>query len=1402
MISKNKNKHQKKYFHVQINKTKKLTKGYFYIENLILYLMIFKISSTFSLSRRRNINVFESEIKLLITGNNANNNLLSSTFEANPSQVLVNGVVETSCSKTCYLKKGVNNVTIKFEEQLESCKNLFNGLTNIKEIDLSKFDASKVKDMSYMFAGCSNLEKIYFGNIKTNLVENMESLFKNCTKLTSIDLSNFETVSVTNMANMFSDCQNVKHINISVQFKTSKVENFMRWLYHCYELVSIDVSNFDTSKVKNMHQMFYVCSKIKYWNLSHFNTSNVEDMSWMFSYSEKLKYVDLSNFNISHVNNFAEMFRGCTSLVYMNLKNFINNNEDIIFRDATKNVPNSVKICLNDESTRNKFFGQNKNSDCSDTCFKNNIKIDLLQNKCVEKCDDKKTYEYDTFCYNNYIHLKIKGEGIRNFLDGEFNSDPSEVWVNDIFQIFCKKNCTMRNSINDVIIRFEGQLESCKNIFIQLTTLLEIDLSYLDTSKVTDMSYMFNGCGNLEKINFGNIKTNKVENMENLFHYCKKLNSIDVSNFDTSSVINMGRLFSYCESLKSIDVSNFKTSNVKAMFEIFGHCTSLKFLNISNFDTSKVIYMQGMFYNLYNLVSLDVHINTSNANNMTDMFYGCSKLTTLDVSSFDTSSVLLMTNMFYKCSNLVSIDVSKFKTSNVENMYQLFANCYQLTSIDLSNFDTSKVTTMERMFYKCNSLKSLNVSKFNTIRVNNMRDLFAYCFQLTSIDLSNFDTSNVENMRGMFFSDYNLKYIDLLNFNTSKVSNMIHLFFLCPSLVYINLNSFKIKNTTILTDILRNVSNNTKICIKDTDTKNLILSKNKDKTVDCSDICFKENIKIDLSQNKCVEYCNETKNIFEYNKFCYETCPFGNQILINDLYTCQNEIPENYYLDRNDNVYRECYSTCKKCIKKGDKLKHNCLDCKFDLIFLNNSLYANNCYINCPYFYYFDDLSNYNCTEDFYCPENYNKLNIEKNQCIDECRNDDIYRYEYNGICHIQCPNETFSIINNKCIKNGTKEDIYNDILNLFKKEIYILAKREEWNDIQYFEENILFTITKTSNQRNNLRKDNLTYIDLGKCEIKLKQEYGIPLNDDLYILKIDIYLEGIKMPKIEYEVYYPLYDRNNITKLDLSKCHDIKIDISIPIYIPKDDLDKYNASSGYYNDICYTLTSESGTDKALKDRKDEFVENNMTVCEENCEFTKYNETQERATCSCFVKLKLPLISEIKIDKNLLISNFKNFKNIANIKMLKCMYLFLDKKNIFKNYANYLFVLLFLISIITVIIFSCYSYQKIKNKINEISGINNKEKQNNNMIMKTSNFRNKRKIINNRSRINQINYINKNHSLNSKNKMMGNNLNKNKKIKKNQNILNKPRFHISKNHSNKKNNKIQNTIINIGRPIK
>ena len=738
--------------------------------------------------------------------------------------------------------------------------------------------------------------------------------------------------------------------------------------------------------------------------------------------------------------------------------------------------------------------------------------------------------------FQSEINLIITGSNSNsNVLSNDFAGEPSQILVNGEVNTSCNKMCWLNNGINNVTIRFGAQLESCKNMFKGLTNIIEIDLSIFDTSKVKDMSYMFDNCTNLEKINFGNINTSLVENMKCLFHGLTKIVSFDVANFDTSSVTNIEKLFCHCNSLKTIDVSNFNTSKVENMFDLFAYCYELTSLNISHFDTSKVINMQGMFYRLYNIVSLDVHINTSNAKNMNNMFNDCRKLTSLDVSSFDTSSATLMKYMFYNCSKLKSIDISRFNTSNVENMKQLFAYCYNLTSIDVSNFDTSKVTSMVQMFHHCENLKSLNLSKFNTSKVEDLKDLFAYCFQLTSLDLSNFDISNVKNMRGIFYSLYNLKYLDLSNFNISKVNNTNLLFGDCISLVYINLYSFKIiNNSGNFKDTFKNVPEHTKICIKDNYTRDLLLVPNK--TDDCSDICFKANIKIDLSQNKCVEYCNETINIFEYNKFCYESCPSGNPILINDIYTCLNEIPENYYLDANDSIYKECYPTCNKCIEKGDLLNHKCLECKSDFRFLNDSLFVNNCYINCSYYYYFNELNQYICTESFECSGKFNKLIIDKKQCIDDCKKDNKYKNEYNGICYIQCPNGTLSSINNKCINYETQEELFKDIINILTKEINI-KETKTWNDIIFQKENILYTITKTSDQKNNfISSNNYTYINLGKCENKLKEIYNIPLNDDLYIIKIDVYLEGIKIPKVEYEVYYPLYDDNNLTKLNLSK--------------------------------------------------------------------------------------------------------------------------------------------------------------------------------------------------------------------------------------------------------------------------
>ena len=144
---------------------------------------------------------------------------------------------------------------------------------------------------------------------------------------------------------------------------------------------------------------------------------------------------------------------------------------------------------------------------------------------------------------------------------------------------------------------------------------------------------------------------------------------------------------------------------------------------------------------------------------------------------------------------------------------------------------------------------------------------------------------------------------------------------------------------------------------------------------------------------------------------------------------------------------------------------------------------------------------------------------------------------------------------------------------------------------------NSVVLFTSTINQKNNENKNNIT-MNLGECETKLKHIYNISENEPLYILEVISEEEGMKIPKIEYELYYPLNNDNNLTKLNLELCKDTKIEISIAVKI-NESLDRYNSSSDYYNNICFRSTSSFGTDISLKDRRNQFVENNMSLCEE-----------------------------------------------------------------------------------------------------------------------------------------------------------------------------------------------------------
>ena len=104
-----------------------------------------------------------------------------------------------------------------------------------------------------------------------------------------------------------------------------------------------------------------------------------------------------------------------------------------------------------------------------------------------------------------------------------------------------------------------------------------------------------------------------------------------------------------------------------------------------------------------------IFINTDNVTVMYYMFYGCSSLTSLDLSHFNTSKVMFMDGMFGGCSGLTSLKVSNFNTGNVTIMRSMFSGCSGLKSLDLSSFNTGSVEDMSSMFMKCSALKAIYV---------------------------------------------------------------------------------------------------------------------------------------------------------------------------------------------------------------------------------------------------------------------------------------------------------------------------------------------------------------------------------------------------------------------------------------------------------------------------------------------------------------------------------------------------------------------------------------------------------------------------------------------------------------------------------------------------------------------
>ena len=233
-----------------------------FAKNKLLYVLIIMIVIYSHLSLVLNKSLYRRlyflcEILLTINGTGDQyifGNYSNHVFNKTPSVILVNGKENHNFrnNQILGLSKQINNITVKWNYLFNNCEYMFYGLSNIINIDLSKFDSSKVTNMLKIFQDCTSLTSINLKNLNTSIVEDMRDLFVNCKNLKSIDVSDFNTKSVTKMSSMF---------------------------YGCSSLTSLDLSNFDTSKTILMNAMFQGCDSLLSLDLNNFNTSIVTDMS-------------------------------------------------------------------------------------------------------------------------------------------------------------------------------------------------------------------------------------------------------------------------------------------------------------------------------------------------------------------------------------------------------------------------------------------------------------------------------------------------------------------------------------------------------------------------------------------------------------------------------------------------------------------------------------------------------------------------------------------------------------------------------------------------------------------------------------------------------------------------------------------------------------------------------------------------------------------------------------------------------------------------------------------------------------------------------------------------------------------------------------------------------------------
>ena len=1026
----------------------------------------------------------------------------------------------------------------------------------------------------------------------------------------------------------------------------------------------------------SFNSMFNDCSKLTKIEFINLETSNINNMDTMFYGCSSLTSLDLSNFVTTSFTSMRNVFHGCTSLKSINFNNF-----------DTSNVTLMSSM----------FYGCSSLTSLDLSNFKTSLVTSM--STMFQDCTSLKILNIKSFDTSNVINMEAMFYGCSSLISLDL-SNFITTNVNNYGNIFgrCKSDliyCFNDNLINDIKIALQNLNseidKDCSNICFTNN----------DKKIIIEKSICVNECSEDDeyKLEYHNIcyKSCPEGTLNSFENICEKIYINDqycnIENIECFDYIPEGYYLNNSYQ-KIIDKCNIKCKN----------CTSdSNKNNLCIFCNNN----EGYYPKYEELANNSGYINCykneidgyffDNINGLYIKCYETCKQCNGEGNKYNHNCKECYANFFLNLTNCHE-NCSFYYYYDSENEYHCTFN-------DKCPDDYNKLIIDKK---KCAN----NCDNDYKYEYNNI--CYKECPNGTFISSgNNYKCKGIDEIPdGYFLNDSTLRTIDKCNIKCQKCSSESTQYNMCNS-----------------------CNNNKGYYSKENEFLNY--------NIDCYSGLIEGYFLDNISNiyRKCYQTCKECKekgNSINHNcTKCYSNYILNNTNCIETVENVETvEIAENVEtVETVENV--ETVETVENV--ETVEIVEN-----VETVEIVENVE------NCSYYYYFDSSNKYQCTKENECPKDNNKLIIDIGKCINDCSLDDIYKYEYNNTCYKLCPDGTINSFNNICENESQKDYLYKNIItneslkncsgtfffqeicgiknnnNKAKDELIKNIKNDishglmnslisnlingDSNDLLRIENDISYQLTSSNNQNNN-KYNNISNIFLGECENILKIQYKINPNETLLIFKLDYFKPNSLIPIIGYEIYHPTTKQ----KLDLKYCEKLFLQYNIPVVIDENNLFKYDPNNEYYNNECIPHTTDNGTDIIINDRQNEYNNNNLSICENNCTFKKYDIDNKKSICECEIKPKDIIISEIVNNNDILNYNFIKKNQSSNFVSMKCYYTLFTKDGILKNFCSYILIFIIILFLISGIIFYKCGYYLLEDIINNLKYNKSKNKNKNNI---------------------------------------------------------------------------------------